>query len=514
MGKPRIFRLLALLLALSLLVGCGAPKEAESQSSAQQVPVVGRPQQLEHLTLGYVPGEGVNPYVSNSILVAQNAGLLFEKLVEIGPDMALDLRLAEHISSTGDQVVIDVRPGCRFADGTPIGAPDVLASFQMAQASEMYGGRFAGVLDARLQGDSVVLTLARPDSLFAYLCDIPVLKASEVELKQPTASGRYTYGGHDCLERNPHAPFPQQGPETVDLAAVDSYDAMTSGLTVGSLNLYAEADEAEAVPSIVSQEGFYRTNRLVYLGVNSARTENRLLATPQGRRLISCLADRRQLSDKSFFGRAYPATGAINGFYPCVDQGQVILAEQDAEAAAALLAQMGCTCDQMTGYYQDEQGKRLETQLLVYSGSSYKRYAAELLKEQLSAQGVEVHLVEIDDFEEYRRRVEAGEFDLYIGEVKMYNNMDITPFLSGGALSAGLAQTEALAQSYEGFRADQDQAAAFEAAFAADMPYVPLVWRTGTVVSSRGIHGVVSSVSNVFYSLQGLVIDKAAPTDS
>ena len=115
----------------------------------------------------------------------------------------------------------------------------------------------------------------------------------------------------------------------------------------------------------------------------------------------------------------------------------------------------------------------------------------------------------VDDFEAYRQRIQDGEFDLYIAEVKLYNNMDITPFLARGSLSSGLAQSEAVTQSYMAFRANKSAAAAFEQTFAAEMPFVPLVWRTGTVVSSRGVSGVVSSVSNIFYSLQDLAVGEA-----
>lgn len=507
MGTKAIRRAAAVLLSLILLTGCGADAP-QTEETPSQPPSLGQPTQLEHLTLGWQPSEGFNPYITNSILVAQNAGLLFEKLVEIDPDMDLELRLAQSIDSSENQVIIYPKSGCTFADGQPITAQDVAASLQAAKTSAMYGGRFADVREIRVENDAVVLTLARPDSLFAYLCDIPVIKAGEVASTQPVASGRYTYG-EDQLVINPRAAFPEDGPDVIDLVEVAGYDAMTSGLTVGNLNLYAAADGAEEVPSIVSQEQFYRTNRLVFLGANSQRTQNVLIATPQGRNLLSRLINRRQLAEKSFYGRAYPATGAINGFYPCAESAQVILAEQDEAGAAELFAALGCTKDPMTGFYQDGSGQRLSAQLLVYSGNTYKRYAAGLVKEQLAAQGVDIQLVEVADFEAYRQMIQTGEFDLYIGEVKMYNNMDITPFLAGGTLSTGLAQTEGVAQSYAAFRADQNAAGAFEQAFAADMPYVPLVWRNGTVISSRGVSGVVSSASNVFYSLKNLAVSRA-----
>ena len=100
--------------------------------------------------------------------------------------------------------------------------------------------------------------------------------------------------------------------------------------------------------------------------------------------------------------------------------------------------------------------------------------------------------------------MEAGEFDLYIGEVKLYNNMDLSPFWEGGALSSHLAQSEALAQSYQAFKSNKSAAGSFESVLAAEAPFSPLLWRQGVVVTTRGLRGLESSLSNVFYSLQDL----------
>lgn len=86
MGTKAIRRAAAVLLSLILLTGCGADAP-QTEETPSQPPSLGQPTQLEHLTLGWQPSEGFNPYITNSILVAQNAGLLFEKLVEIDPDM-------------------------------------------------------------------------------------------------------------------------------------------------------------------------------------------------------------------------------------------------------------------------------------------------------------------------------------------------------------------------------------------------------------------------------------------
>ncbi len=511
-----------LVLSVSLLTGCGAASssEAASASGAGSASAASTPAPQEDgfptaLVLGYTPSTGFNPYLANSNLVAQNAGLLFEDLVRIGPDMSLEYRLAQSIQCAGTTVTIQMRPGCTFADGTAITAQDAAASLQAAKASEMYAARFANVLEIQAQGSAVQLTLEQPDSMFAYLCDIPVLKAAETASQQPTASGRYTYGSGAALVRNPGCAFAEPCPDTIYLTQVGSYEEMTSGLAMGTLNLYTAADLDEAVSGFSSLSEYYRTNNLVFVGVNAAVTEGQekspLLTTPGGRALLSQLIDRRQIAEKSFYSRAYPATGIINNYYDCVSGQQVILAEGELDAAAAQadFAALGYTLDPATGYYQDADGQRLRLRLTVHSGSTYKRYAASLLKEQMAEKGLYLELDEVPDFDTYTQKIAAGDFDLYIGEVKLYNNMDMSPFFEGGQASAGIVQSEALRAAYDAFKADVNAAGAFETAFAAEMPLVPLVWRHGMVVHSQGISGLSCSISDPFYSLADLRFGQA-----
>ena len=182
---------------------------------------------------------------------------------------------------------------------------------------------------------------------------------------------------------------------------------------------------------------------------------------------------------------------------------QVILPEAqhtEAEARAALAA-LGYTENPMDGFFYTADGQKLTVRLLVYSGNTYKRYAASLLADQLETVGIAVTLEQTDGFEVFREKVLLGDFDLYIGEVKLYNNMDMSPFMEGGGASAGIVQSETLSAAYDAFRNNMSAAGAYEAAFAAEMPFVPLLWRNGTVVHTRSIRGLTSSISNVFYSL-------------
>lgn len=463
------------------------------------------------LTLGYSPGDGFNPYLVNSSLVLQNSGLLFERLVEITPSMDLDYRLAQSIDTTDTQVIINLRGGCYFADGTAITIHDVAASLEAARTSSIYSGRFSHVENVEIVENSLVLTLQTPDSLFAYLCDIPVLKESEITSSHPTASGRYTYGGDDALVRNNRAPFSEDGPDIIRLTEVNSYDEMVSGLAVGNLNLYSAANNGGGSAGS-GKESYYKTNQLVFLGVNST-SDKEILANAAGRQLLSQLTNRRQLAEKSYYSRAYPATGAINSFYPCVNSQQVILAESDDPPVESTMTALGYVLGEDSLWHKAAEdgsaGELLTLNLLSCGSGSYRSYAAALYAQQMLAQGITVNIITSDSFEQFQQAVQSGDFELYIGEVKLYNNIDLSPFWTGGALSNTLAQSEELQTAYNSFRANKSAAGQFEQVFAAQMPYIPLLWRYNTVITGFGIDGLSSSVSNIFYSTAGLSITNA-----
>ncbi|MBQ5754266.1 MAG: hypothetical protein IIV90_01220 [Oscillospiraceae bacterium] len=499
-------RLRAFALACLLALGCcGCGRGASSQAVSLHIPAQTEPSPSREdrtFTVGWSTADGFNPYLSTSVLTAQNAGLLFVPFVEISPAMEPEYRAADSIECSGTTVVIHLKGGLSFADGTPITIQDAKASLDAARASGAYAARFANLRSVRVRNESLVLELDQPDSLFAYLCDIPILKADEVGLSQPTASGPYTYAPGGMLVKNPRYSLSAGGPEEIRLFAVEGYDQMIRAFTMGDLNLYAPPLQSSDASGISSQELHYKTNHLVFLGVN-AQSASPLLREEAGRSLLNRLVDRRALAQQSYFDRAYPAAGALNPYYPCAASQQVTGPAADLTGLEETMAALGYTLDADTGFYQKPSAPQ-SLEILVYSGSTQKKSAASLICRQLENAGIRAEVKALDDFTTYRAAVESGEFDLYIGEVKLYNNMDLSPFFAGGALSAHLAQSEPLQAAYAAFKENKSAAGSFETVFAAHAPYIPLVWRVGTLAASQDLSGLGCSLSNVFYSLQDL----------
>ena len=499
----KLLRFLSSVLSAVLLCGCTtAPAVQTMTASASSAASV---QAAAAGTLK-IPctAAGFNPYITADTLARQNAGLLFEKLVEITPDLDLDYRLAQSIDNNGTAVVLQIRSGCYFADGTEITAADAAASLAAAMASEAYGARLANIASVTVAGSAVCLTLQKPDSLFAYLLDVPVLKAGETAAVQPTASGRYTYGADGAtLEKNPRAAFADGGPDTIQLVTISNADSLVSGLAMGTINYYAPADSGSTAAGINTVESSYKTNDLLFVGVNAAAS-NPLCATPAGRCLLSALADRNDLAARCYASRAYAATGALNSFYPCVKGRQSILSSADTSSLDAVMTSLGYKMDSASGFYTNGRS-HAHVSLLVCSASSSKRYAAAVLAQEWQSAGIEAEITEISTYAEYLQTIQSGQFELYIGETKLYNDIDLSPFWTGSA-SAGVQPSEALTAAYAAFCANAGTAGEFETAFAAEMPYIPLLWCNGVIVTGRRVSGVSASASSAFYSLSSLAV--------
>ena len=458
-----------------------------------------------NFSIAYAPQDGFNPYLSQSNLTMQMGDLLFDHMVDITPQMTLQYKCVSAVQTSGLTAVLTPDETYRFTDGTPVSAEDIAACIEAARVSANYAGQLAGVEKAEVQGSNVLVTLKAPDSLFAYLLNLPVMKAEDVQSRQPRASGRYTYGSETVLLKNDtHKEVSLTAPNEIHLIPCKGFDEIINALSTGGVSLYATELENNAASSTTSLQNFYKMNSLVYLGLNGLLGEQHVLASAAGRRAVGSIVDRSILAEKCYFSRAYPATGALNPSYPCVNLQQTLPATADTAVAEQLMTGLGYKKNMLDGYYE-KAGKRLELRLLVYSGSTNKRYLANVLSEHLQQNGFYINVEETDNFDIYTQKITAGDFDMYIGEVKLYNNMDLAPFLPAGAAASGMVQSEALLAAYAAMRENITHVPAYEAAFAAELPYVPLVWRCGTLVTAKNVHGIVPTVSNTFYNIDNLI---------
>ena len=147
-------------------------------------------------------------------------------------------------------------------------------------------------------------------------------------------------------------------------------------------------------------------------------------------------------------------------------------------------------------------GRRITLNLVVNEENAARVTIAQRMKEYLSSAGIDVK-VETLDYESYRLRILRGEYDLYVGEVKLEDNFDLTPFFSGSGFSTSMDISLELLAAYQGFRTGIGSTQGLVEAFEEELPFVPLAYRSGMVAFSRDFPAEVTATEqDVFYRIQ------------
>ena len=134
------------------------------------------------------------------------------------------------------------------------------------------------------------------------------------------------------------------------------------------------------------------------------------------------------------------------------------------------------------------------------SDSAVRVEAAELIARQLTDGGLQVTVNALPE-SEFRRALRAGSYDLYLGEVRLSPNFDLSTFYAtngalnyGGMADGNLNKLCAMALENSGNYYDL-----FESVMD-DGSLCPLLFRTYAIFTTRGVvEGLLPAVDNVFH---------------
>ena len=508
-------RLLSLTLLLCLLAGCSPAGEDPAGSPASSQSAAADAQTAEALpfALAYDPQDSLHPYEAEGTLNLQLMNLLYDGLVRLDSEFYPEPRIADWIEVDGRTVTIALRSDVVFSDGSPLTADDVLYSLRGARAAgSAYAERLSGI--ASMEADElgrVILTLDEPNRYFASNLDIPIIKAGSDGEGQPVGSGRYrliaeyvepylTVNTRWTLGDPPAI-------ETVYLRETASQDTLQYHVRTGSVSYAAfEPSEEGAISSVSSATLPVVTNQLVFLGINSTRG---LLAQPELRRAISGAIQREEVIAEGYDDRGWPAQTPFNPSFYALLEAEEVPAIASRSVAEQLLEALGYDQIGEDGIRRNAWGSTIDLAILVNEEGEQRVRAAEAIARQLRLCGLDA-TVERCSYSDYLTRIAEGDFDLYLGEMSLLADMDITPLLEGTTAAVGVTGQEDLIVRYETMREGSLSLSNFVDAFSRSMPFVPLCYRSGTVAYSRLITGdVTATAHDIYYNLEQWGYDEA-----
>lgn len=462
------------------------------------------------LFLPYTPSDSLNPYTAETKINRELSTLLYDSLIVLDENMQPQYRLAESVAVEGVNCVIKLKEAT-FSDGTNVTAEDVTSSIKAALASPYkYKDQLSNVASYNAaDSKTVTITLHTPDAYFASMLDFPIYKMNTENLKNednkalpPTGSGRYVYssdGGEVSLLARSGWIGGEVSVGKITLIDAPDSDALQHNIESSSISMYYTDLSDESVPGWSESLMKSPLTNMVFIGVNSSR---QTLQSANMRKAISSAVNRQAIVEDAFYSYAEAATGLYHPYFYATKDAQHINTVSDDVVAAAEFAAAGYSEKNNDGYFTLN-GEAIKLEVLVNSENSSRMYAAEAVKNSLRRAGVQAEVVSVSA-EEYNARITSGNFDLYIGEVKLPKNFDMSAFFTdGAAASYGIDAASPTKAKYAEYKAGTASISDFIAVFESDMPIIPLVYRCGLLCYTSSLPTQpISTISDIYYNIQ------------
>lgn len=455
------------------------------------------------MTLPVAHNDTLDPFKAQSAVNRSLITLLYDSLVTADSDFQPQLILAESYSLNGKTLSVTIKDAV-FSDSSQITAADVEYSFEKAKSSDYYSARLSNISSADGNGSTVVFTLKNDDILALSCLDFPIVKDGTVQTKYedtklydiaaPIGSGRYVLSGTlpnaTLVVNTKNARNEDPYITEIKLFEVADSDGMAYGLQIGNYDYWYNDLSSGEYSRVNAGLSVIPTNNFVYLAFNPDKT---IFQQKEVRKAVSMLLDRESIVSMGFQGHAAATVLPFNPAWSSMDNiAHSGSATAQTSEALAILEAAGYNSVNTYGY-RCSRTRSLNCTLTVCSDNPFKLAAAQQIKEQLALVNFNVKIIELG-YKDYTQAIANGEFEMYLGEIKIPANMDLSEFFNhSGAANAvmeaeveeGLWEINPCCDAYDSFTAGELSLSDFCLLFEEETPFVPVCFRSAIQVYSR-----------------------------
>ena len=481
---------LCLVIAASALCACEKkPSESEettAQSEVASLDVTEEAAKERVVTLAYTAADTFNPYKTESGINKDIALLAFDSLFRINSSYEPIPSLALSYEESETSITVELRDDVSFTTGEMLNPRDILYSFQYAKTSPLFAAQLSNFFNCTIENDCVVFGLIEPDINAVNCLDFPIIKFGTGEDDIPTGCGRYEFirrDGEYVLVRNEDSSsYDRMEQETIKLLDISTVENELYLLQIGELTCYCYDPSLEKASRISASTATVGLNNMVYLGFNSS---NPLFSDKNIRNAIAMAVDKASIADNSYDSLAEVTSFPFNPAWSKTQSLKDEESEFNSITAGSLLDKSGYVFYYSTNKYRSKDNVFLKLDLIVNNENSGKLNCARMIKSQLENIGIEVTLSELD-YDSYVSRLRDGLFDLYVGEVKLPANMDLSMFFSPeGSIRYGISNSGNINSAYSDFLRGTIDITTFAKVFDEEKPFVPICFRQALMYYSR-----------------------------
>ena len=396
--KRKPAALLACLLVLSLLAGCGgSSSESRSNTSENRSSVViamdpnSEPEAGFDPAFGWGAGEHVHEPLIQSTLTVTNTNLTIDY------DLATDYSVSED----GLLWTVHIRDDVKFTDGEPLTARDVAFTYNTVKESSSVNDFTMLDHAEALDDTTVVFHMTRPFSIWPYtMAVVGIVPEHAYDSasygSNPIGSGRYILkqwdkGQQVILDANPDYYGEQPNMQRVTIVFMEE-DAAFLAAQAGEVDLaYTSATYSDqtvegyslAAYESVDNRGFNLPAVPEQTTESGETIGNDFTADVQVRRAINIGVDREEMIDHVLNGYGSPAYSVCDQM-PWYNSASEVT--YDPEKAKSLLDEAGWKTGE--DGIREKDGVKAELNLLYATGDSVRQALAADFAEQLKELGI------------------------------------------------------------------------------------------------------------------------------
>lgn len=510
---------LSLILAITF-VGCKSNEEILSNGGLQS----GESQKFkDYMTLLYSASDSFNPYEVKTDVNRQLCMLLYEPLVKTDNEFNAVKCIASSVEMAGNVCTVKLKD-VLFSDGSKLTAEDVIHSFNLAKASQTeYASKLYEVVTVSA-GDSntVIFNLNVYDPYFKNVLDFPVIKKGSEAITDsdsvklpPISCGRYKVS--DDLQKlvlNENYFGEKSSIKEIRLINAPGEESVSHYVEIGATDMYYSNISDGNILRMSGQKIDINLNNLVYLGVNLSKGN---LGFRQLRQAISSGIDREKICKDVFYNNALAANGFYNPAFADTKSVQNIQTTANSQITIENLNEIGYNSLDKEGFYRNNSGA-LRFNLIVNTENRIRVNVANEIARQLASVGIKLNVTELS-FADYSQRLASGDFDFYLAEVNLSENMDMRPLvLPGGSMAFGIngvdtkpitkddtqpVETASWIEVVNKFYTNEAGVADVATVLQTDMPIIPICYRTGILFCNDNIENINnSSKSDIYFSIE------------
>ena len=461
--------------------------------------------------IGYIePGfADVSPVLCHEWDMISVNQLVYEPVVDVDDSLKPIPMLADSWDQNGKYWQFHLRSGIQFHNGLELTAYDVVASYEAlaaAGSANPYNARLAMIREMQATDVYTVTVRARNESMLTlYAMNFPVMQYETVSDQIPRGTGPYWYIQYDPdgtirLEANPLWWKRQPGVQSILLKRYDTAGDAIEAIQTRQISMLStkspKASFSRKLADLTSLDYPTLTYEMMVPNLN----ESSIMGDVNVRRAVMYAIDRSLIASNAYLDMT------IESEVPIVPtcwlyESQSAMYYYSPERALQMMNNAGWYDMTGDGVLKKRSGIMLRepaVRLITYNESttSIREKAAQMIAGYLEAIGINVE-VTVESQSKVREHMKERQYDLALIGVNLSEIPEISAILgTDGSLNFNHYSNDEMDRFISAAHAASSEAMLQKAysdiqlTVVDRLPIMGLLFRTGTVLSSRSIGGL------------------------